>query len=240
MPTTLAACAECGAEFHARANASYCSAPCRQSAHRRQRNAGADGARKVSRSATIGSLISALETITRALEKHTAAMNYPGTDEFNVHTFGRHPFDDNAYEVLHDLTQRIEEVSNDLCSVEEERQSYEVLTPQQQKSRTVEFEELAHDAQASAVRDAKWERGATARETAWAALPSEVTAPGRYHESVIRCAECGSPVETIGGIHRCWACFRRGQDGRSAGRGGTIVRRSPGARFNGAERWADR
>ena len=42
----------------------------------------------------IGSLISALETITSELEKHTADMNYPGTDEFNVHTFHRHPFDD--------------------------------------------------------------------------------------------------------------------------------------------------
>ena len=40
------------------------------------------------------------------------------------------------------------------------------------KSRTVELEEIAHDAQASAGRDAEWEWGATARETAWAALPS--------------------------------------------------------------------
>jgi hypothetical protein len=159
-------------------------------------------------------LISALETITAALEKHTTAMNYAGTDEFNVHTFDHHPFDDTAYEVLHDLTQRIEEVSNDLCSAEDERHIYEALTPRQQKSRTVEFEELAHDAQASAVRDVIWERGATARETAWAALPSELTAPGRYRESVVGCPKCGGPVETIGGIHRCWACFRRGQDGR--------------------------
>ena len=214
MPTTLAACTECGTEFLARANASYCSAACRQRAYRRQRNSGAHGGRNAPLPTTIGSLITALETITGALEKHTAAMNYPGTDEFNVHTFGRHPFDDSASEVLHDLTQRIEGVSNDLCSAEEERQNYEALTPRQQKSRTVEFEELAHDAQASAMGDVKWERGATARETAWAALPSGVTAPGRCHESVIRCAECGGPVETIGGIHRCWACFRRGQDGR--------------------------
>ena len=166
------------------ANAAYCSAACRQRAYRRQRKAGADQRRNVPRPATIGSLISALETITGALEKHTADMNYPGTDEFNIHTFHRHPFDDNAYEVLHDLTQRMEGVSNDLCSAEEERQIYEALTPRQQKSRTVELEEIAHDAQASAGRDAEWERGATARETAWAALPSEVTAPGRYHESV--------------------------------------------------------
>jgi hypothetical protein len=214
MPTTLAACTECGAEFHAQANASYCSAACRQKAYRRQRNVGANGGRNGPRPATIGSLIAALETTTAALEEHTAAMNYPGTDEFNVHTFDRHPFDHSAYEVLHDLSQRIDEVSNDLCSAEDERKTYKALTPRQQKSRTVEFEELAHDAQASAVRDVKWERGATARETAWAALPSEATAPGRYDESVIRCPECRGAVKTIGGIRRCWACFRRGQDGR--------------------------
>ena len=214
MTTILAACAECGTEFHARRNAAYCSAACRQRAYRRQRKAGADQRRNVPRPATIGSLISALETITGALEKHTADMNYPSTDEFNIHTFHRHPFDDNAYEVLHDLTQRMEGVSNDLCSAEEERQIYEALTPRQQQSRTVELEGIAHDAQASAGRDAEWERGATARETAWVALPSEVTAPGRYHESVKRCKECGGPVEAINGIHRCWACFRRGQDGR--------------------------
>jgi hypothetical protein len=36
-----------------------------------------------------------------------------------------------AYEVLHDLTARIEGVSNDLCSAEDERHSYEALTPRQ-------------------------------------------------------------------------------------------------------------
>jgi hypothetical protein len=164
--------------------------------------------------ATIDTLISSLETITGALEKHTAAMNYTGTDEFNVHTFGRHPFDDSASDALHGLSQRIEAVSNDLYGVADERQSYEALTTRQQHSRTVEFEELAHDAQASSRRDVTWDRGAPARETAWAALPSEVTAPGRCHESVTGCAQCGDPMETIGGIHRCWACFRRGQDGR--------------------------
>jgi hypothetical protein len=205
MPTTLAACTECGTEFHARATGAYCSAACRQRAYRRQR---------VPPPLSIGSLISALETITGELEKHTADMNYPGTDEFNVHTFRRHPFDNNAYEVLHDLTQRMEGVSNDLCSAEEERQSYEALTPRQQKSRTVELGEMAQDAQASAGREAEWQRGATARETAWAALPPELTAPGRYRESVNRCKECRGPVETINGIHRCWVCFRRGQDGR--------------------------
>ncbi len=164
--------------------------------------------------ATIDTLISALETITDALEKHTAAMNYPGTDEFNVHTFGRHPFDDSACDALRGLSQRIEAVSNDLYGVEDERQSYEALTAGQQRSRTVEFEERAHDAQASSRRAVTWERGAPARETAWAALPSEMTAPGRCHESVMECAQCGGPMETIDAIHRCWACFRRGQNGR--------------------------
>jgi hypothetical protein len=212
MPTTLAACTECGTEFHARASAAYCSAACRQRAYRRKRNAGAGG--NVPAPATIGSLISALNAITCELEKHTADMNYAGTDEFNVHTFHRHPFDGNAYEVLHGLTERIEGVSNDLCSAEDERHTYEALTARQQRSRTVEFEEMALDAQASAGRNAEWERGATARETAWAALPSEVTAPGCCGESVHRCAKCGGSVETINGIHRCWGCYRRGQNGR--------------------------
>jgi hypothetical protein len=159
-------------------------------------------------------LISALERITSELERHTANMNFPGTDEFNVHTFPRHPFDHNAYEALHDLTERLEEVSNDLYSAGEERQSYAALTPQQKKARTLELKEMAEEGQAIAEREAEWERGSTARETAWAALPPEVTAPGRYRESVKRCGKCGGPVETINGIHRCWACFRRGQDGR--------------------------
>ncbi len=72
--------------------------------------------------ATIDSLICALETITGELEKHTGDMNYAGTDEFNVHTFSRHPFGAYAYDVLHDLNRRIERVKNDLCSAEEERQ----------------------------------------------------------------------------------------------------------------------
>ena len=104
-------------------------------------------------------MISALDTITRELEKHTADMNYTGTDEFNVHTFSRHPFDDTSYEVLHDLGQRIEQISNDLCSAEDERQSYAALTTQQQESRTAEFQELAHEAQAGAEHQAEWERG---------------------------------------------------------------------------------
>lgn len=169
---------------------------------------------EVSFPATIGSLIAALETITAELEKHTADMNYPGTDEFNIHTFRRHSFDDDASEIVHSLAQRLEGVSNDLYSVEEERHTYGALTSRQQESRTVELEEVALDAQASAARDAEWERGTTARETAWGALPSERTAPGRYPESVNKCTECGGPVETIDSIHRCWTCFRRGQDGR--------------------------
>jgi hypothetical protein len=207
MPA-LATCTECGTEFHARAAASYCSTACRQRAYRRrQRDASADGA------PTIDSLISALERITGDLEKHTAAMNYAGTDEFNVHTFSHHPFDDGAYDVLHGLTQRIEGVGNDLCSAEDERHSYAALNSRQQRSRTAEFETMAHEAQMSAAQEAEWKRGAAARETAWAALPPELTAPGRCHASIKKCKECGGLVETINGIHRCWACFRRRQDG---------------------------
>jgi hypothetical protein len=208
MPA-LAACTECGSEFHARAAAAYCSTACRQRAYRRrQRDARANG------TPTIDSLISALERITGELEKHTADMNYAGTDEFNVHTFSRHPFDDGAYDALHGLTQRIEGVGNDLCSAEDEAQSYAALTSRQQGSRTAEFEAMAHHAQASASQEDEWKRGAPARETAWAELPPEVTAPGRCPDSVKRCKECGGLVETINGIHRCWACFRRHQDGR--------------------------
>ena len=145
--TTVAACIECGIQFDARANAAYCSTACRQRAYRRHRNAGA-AARNVASAATIGSLISTLQTITSELEKHTAAMNYPGTDEFNVHTFVSHQFDRSASKVLHDLTQRLVEVSNDLYSAEEERQSFDALTLQQKKARTLEFEEIAQDAQA--------------------------------------------------------------------------------------------
>jgi hypothetical protein len=145
--TTVAACIECGIQFHARANAAYCSTVCRQRADRRHRNAGAT-ARNVPAAATIGSLISTLQRITSGLEKHTAAMNYPGTDEFNVHTFVSHQFDGSASKVLHDLTQRLVGVSNDLYSAEEERQCFGALTLQQRKARTLQFEEIAEDAQA--------------------------------------------------------------------------------------------
>ena len=111
----------------------------------------------------IDSLISALEAITGALEAHTAAMNYAGTDEFNIHTFGRHPFDDSACDALHELAARIEGVSNDLRSVDEERQSYDALAPRQQTSRTMEFEELSHDAQASSRQEVTSERGQDGR-----------------------------------------------------------------------------
>jgi hypothetical protein len=213
MPATLAACSECGTEFHARANGVYCSTACRQRAYQRHRNAAA-GRRTASPPATIGSLIATLEAITGELEKHTADMNYSGTDEFNVHTFARHPFDDTAYEVIHDLAQRMEQVSDDLYSVEEERESYVALTLQQKKARTLEFEEMAEDAQASAEREAEFERSAATREAAWAALPPELTAPGRYFDSAKNCPECGGPAETINGIRRCWACFRSSLDGR--------------------------
>ena len=121
MPTALAACTGCGTEFDARGNAAYCSPACRQRAYRRQHK---NGVRvDVSRPATIGSLIAALDAITGELEKHISDMNYPGTDEFNVHTFHRHPFADDAYEVLQDLTQRMAGVSNDLCGAEDERRN---------------------------------------------------------------------------------------------------------------------
>jgi hypothetical protein len=164
--------------------------------------------------ATIRALVGELDGIISALEKHVADMNYTGTDEFNAHTFGRHPFDNGAYKVLHDLAERVEQVSNDLYGAEEERQSYGALTAQQQTARTRELEEMTEDARASQRKDAEWERGAQARETAWRALPPGSTAPGRYPDSVKRCPACGGAVETINGIHRCWACFRRSQDGR--------------------------
>jgi hypothetical protein len=215
VPATLKTCTECGTEFHARADAAYCSTACRQRAYRRNRNANRNvtptvGAVPVR--ATIGSLVSELKRILSELEKHTADINYAGTDEFNAQKFPGHPFDDSAYKVLHDLAERMEEVSNDLYGAAEERQSYAALTPRQKRARTLELEEIAEDAEASEGREADWERGAAARETAWAALPPELTTPGRCHESVKRCGECGGPVETINGIHRCWACFRRSQD----------------------------
>ena len=79
-----------------------------------------------------------LATIIAALEKHVADMNYPGTDEFNVHTFPGHPFDDGVYQVLHDLAERVQQLSNDLYSTEQERRSYAALTRQQQTARTLE------------------------------------------------------------------------------------------------------
>ena len=117
--------------------------------------------------ATINTLISALEKITGELEKHTADMNYTGTEEFNVHTFSRHPFGEDTYDALHNLNRRIERVKNDLCSVDDERQDFQTLTLGQQKSRTAEFEELA---QAADCADGS---------TSWAALPPEESATDR-------------------------------------------------------------
>jgi hypothetical protein len=164
--------------------------------------------------ATIGSLAGELDRIISELEKHTADMNCPGTDEFDARKFPCHPFEDGSYKVLHNLAERMEEVSNDLFAAEDERQSYAALTLQQKSARTLELTELTEDAEASERGEAEWERGAAGRDAAWAALPPELTAPGRCHESIKRCGECGGPVETINGIHRCWACFRRRQDGR--------------------------
>ena len=162
----------------------------------------------------IKSMVCDLATIIAALEKHVADMNYPGTDEFNVHTFPGHPFDDGVYQVLHDLAERVQQLSNDLYSTEQERRSYAALTRQQQTARTLELEQATEDAKADQRTRADWQQGASARETAWAALPPESTAPGRYHEPIKRCAKCGGGVDTVNGIHRCWDCFRRGQDGR--------------------------
>ena len=131
------------------------------------------------RGATIDSLISALEKITGDLEKHTADMNYAGTEEFNVHTFSGHPFGAHTYDALHDLNRRIERVKNDLCSVEDERHTYAALTVGQQRSRTTEFEELAQDAQSSAEQPTDTKRASTDRSTAWAALPPEEAASDR-------------------------------------------------------------
>jgi hypothetical protein len=155
-----------------------------------------------------------LAIIISALEKHVADMNYCGTDEFNVHTFSRHPFDNCLYQILYDLAERVQQLGNDLYSAEQERRSYASLTPEQQTARTEELEQETKEAQAEQRTRVKWQYGAAARETAWAALPPESTAPGRCDESVKRCAKCGGRVDTINGIRRCWTCFRRGQDGR--------------------------
>lgn len=164
--------------------------------------------------ATIGSLVCDLATIISALEKHAVDMNYRGTDEFNAHTFPRHPFDNGTYQAIYDLAERVQQLGNDLYSAEQERQSYDSLTSEEQTARTQDLEQATDDAQAEQRTRADWQQGAAARETAWAALPPESTAPGRCNESVKRCAKCGGRVDTINGIRRCWVCFRRGQDGR--------------------------
>lgn len=165
-------------------------------------------------SAAIGSLVCDLQRTINVLEKHVSDMNYPGTDEFNAQTFPRHPFDDNAHQVLHDLAVRVQQLSDDLYSAEQERRSYAALTPQQQMARTEELEQETKDAQADQVKQEEWQQGTQARERAWALLPPELTAPGRYDHSGGRCGTCGGRIETINGIHRCWACFRRDQGGR--------------------------
>jgi hypothetical protein len=162
----------------------------------------------------IGSLVCDLAMIISALEKHVADMNYPGTDEFNAHTFPGHPFENGTYQILYDLADRVQQLSNDLYSTEQERRTYTALTPEQQTARTHELEQATEDANADQRTRAEWQQGAAARETAWAALPPESTAPGRYQESVKRCATCGGPVDTINGVRRCWDCFRGAQDGR--------------------------
>lgn len=153
--------------------------------------------------ATIRALIADLDGIISALENHIADMSYPGTDVFNVHTFGRHPFADDAYRALHLFAERVEHVSNDLYSAGEERRGYATLSPEQQTARTRELEEMAGDARASQAKDAGSQRGAPSRETDGTASPPAATVPGRYPDPVHTCGECGDPVETINGIHRC-------------------------------------
>ncbi len=164
--------------------------------------------------AAIGSLVCDLAMIISALEKHVADMNYRGTDEFNAHTIRRHPFESGTYQILYELAERVQQLGNDLHSTEQERRNYAALTLEEQTSRTQELEQATEDAKAEQRTRAEWQQGAVARETAWAALPPESTAPGRYHELVKRCAKCGGRVDTIDGIRRCWVCFRRGQNGR--------------------------
>jgi hypothetical protein len=164
--------------------------------------------------ATIGSLVSDLAMIIGALEKHVGDMNYPDTDDFNALTIRNHPFDSGTYQILYELAKRVQQLGNDLYSVEEERQSYAALPAEQQSSRTQELEQETEEAQTEQRTRAEWLLGAADRETAWAAMPPESTAPGRYHESVKKCAKCGARVETINGIRRCWVCFRRRQNGR--------------------------
>jgi hypothetical protein len=159
----------------------------------------------------IGSLVCDLQRTINVLEEHVSDMNYAGTDEFNAQAFPGHPFDDNVYHVLHDLADRVQQLSDDLYSAAQERRSYAGLSPQQQKARTDELEQETTAAQADQAQREEWQQGASARERAWAALPPELTAPGRYERSGGRCATCGGRIETINDIHRCWACFRRDQ-----------------------------
>jgi hypothetical protein len=50
--------------------------------------------------------------------------------------------------------------------------------------------ELVGDAEPQQCRG-QWQQGASARERAWAVLPPELTAPGRYDRSGGRCSFCG-------------------------------------------------
>ena len=94
---------------------------------------------------TIGASIRSLQTSVSELEGHIAEMNYPGTDEFSADMISRHPFDDGAYEVLHTLAGRVEQLSNDLYSAEQERRSFSGLNPREQSARVRELEQMADD-----------------------------------------------------------------------------------------------
>jgi hypothetical protein len=164
--------------------------------------------------ATVDTLIDTLHSTVDALEAHIAAMNYPGTDEFDAHTISTHPFGEQAPDLLAALAGRVAQLSDDFYSAGLEEVSFAALDPKQQSARTVELTDLADAARIEDDQRVRWRSGARDRETLWSGLPPEATAPGRCHESVTQCRECGGPVETVHDIRRCWACFRRGQDGR--------------------------
>ena len=94
----------------------------------------------------IASLIGHLLAAVTSLESHVTAMNYLGTDEFDANVMPGHPFDEKVWQELHALAGRVEQLSNDLYSADQERRCYSTLTSAQQSQRTQEFEQLADDA----------------------------------------------------------------------------------------------
>lgn len=131
---------------------------------------------------TIDALISSMQASVEALEAHIAAMNYPGTDEFDAHTITTHPFDEQASELLGELGRRVQQLSDDLYSAGQEQRSFSALDPAQRSARTGELEELVDAARIEDDEQARWRSGASDREKLWSGLPPELTAPGRYDE----------------------------------------------------------